>query len=515
MWYHRSFSVPAGWRGKRVLLHFGGVDFSSEVFVNGRRVGRHWGGASAFSFDISECVDIGSDNHLVIRVRDMLRSGTQPAGKQRPEYDLGELRAHYTRTTGIWSTVWMEAVSPGSLKRVQIIPDLDESRFIVIPSFYSWGVAGSGSVLRVSASREGAAPVVVDARAANGTPIVVPLTDARSWEPGNPELYDFTFSVLDGGREEVDRVRSYAGLRSVRVEGNSVLLNNKPIYQRLVLDQGFYPDSLWTAPNDDALKRDIELSMAAGFNGARLHQKVFDERYHYWADRLGYLTWAEAPSWGMDSKKIESARNFLAEWRAIVLTQRNHPSIITWTPLNETRDVEPDPAQHGRFHEDLYDVTKALDPMRPVNDASGYVHVKTDLWTSHNYAQDPEALRSMLSLSTNGHVYRNYPQWEAEYQGQPYLLDEFGGILWVPENRRDPEAKGVWGYGEGPRSMEEFSSRLEGLVNAVLDQPYICGYCYTQLTDVEQEQNGIYTYDRELKFDMSHVSELFRREPDR
>ena len=515
MWYHRTFTVPDPWRGKRVLLHFGGVDFASEVFVNGHRVGRHWGGATPFSYDITQFAGNGTVNHLVVRVRDLLRTMTQPAGKQRPEYDLRELRAHYTRTTGIWSTVWLEAVNRESLKRVQIIPDLDESRLIVIPTFTSWGEVGRGATLRVSAALGDSAPVVVSARAAAGVPIMVELADARAWEPGNPQLYDLKFELLDGSGTAVDTVRSYSGLRSVRVEGNKVLLNNKPIYQRLVLDQGFYPDSLWTAPTDADLKRDIELSMAAGFNGARLHQKVFDERFHYWADRLGYLTWAEAPSWGMDSKKIESARNFLSEWRSIVVTQRNHPSVIAWTPLNETRDVEPDPAQHGRFHEDLYDLTKALDPMRPVNDASGYVHVKTDLWTSHNYAQDPATLDSMLDREKNGHVYRNYPQWEADYAGQPYLVDEFGGILWVPEAMRDPADKGVWGYGEGPKTIAEFYSRLEGLIEAVLAQPYISGYCYTQLTDVEQERNGIYTYDRKEKFDMNRVRSLFLKEPKR
>ena len=217
----------------------------------------------------------------------------------------------------------------------------------------------------------------------------------------------------------------------MHVEGNQVYLNNEPIYLRLVLDQGFYPDGIWTAPSDEALKQDIELSMAAGFNGARLHQKVFEERFHYWADRLGYLTWGESSSWGIDVKDEVSARNFLSEWREIVVRDRNHPSIIAWTPFNETRDCG-DGRQHNRLHADAYDLTRALDATRPVNDASGYVHVKTDLWTVHTYEQDPALLKEQLAPDAEGQVMRRFPEVETDYEGQPYIVDEFGGIKWIP-----------------------------------------------------------------------------------
>ena len=314
--------------------------------------------------------------------------------------------------------------------------------------------------------------------------------------------------MLDGGLP-VDTVRSYAGLRKVHIEGSRLFLNNQPIYLRLVLDQGFYPDGIWTAPSDAALKRDIELAMQAGFNGARLHQKVFEERFHYWADRLGYLTWGESSSWGMDLKEPVSARNFLNEWREIVTRDRNHPSIIAWTPFNETHDTG-DGLQHGRVHTDAYDLTRELDPTRPVNDASGYVHIKTDLWTSHNYEQDPERLAAQLELK-DGQVFRNYPEREAPYAGQPYLVDEFGGIKWIPPERR-PFAENSWGYGAGPRSLDEFYARLEGQVDVILGLDYVTGFCYTQLTDVEQEQNGIYNYDRSEKFDMPRIAAIFRKD---
>jgi hypothetical protein len=236
---------------------------------------------------------------------------------------------------------------------------------------------------------------------------------------------------------------------------------------------------------------------------------VFEERFHYWADRMGYLTWGESSSWGLDAKDIHSARNFIAEWREIVTRDRNHPSIIAWTPFNETWDTG-DRRQHNRVHIDAYELCRVLDPTRPVNDASGYSHARTDLWTVHTYEQSPEKLDELLRMK-DGQVWRNYPDREIEYEGQPYIVDEFGGIKWIPEDRR-PFADNSWGYGEGPRTLEEFYARLEGQVKAIRDQGHICGYCYTQLTDVEQEQNGIYNYDRTTKFDMQRIARIFRGE---
>jgi hypothetical protein len=286
-------------------------------------------------------------------------------------------------------------------------------------------------------------------------------------------------------------------------------LNNAPIYLRLVLDQGFYPDGIWTAPSDAALKRDIELSMQAGFNGARLHQKVFEERFHYWADRLGYLTWGESSSWGIDVKDIVSARAFLGEWREIVIRDRNHPSIIAWTPFNETHDVG-DSHQHNRLHHDAAQLTRDLDPTRPVNDASGYVHVDTDIWTVHTYQQDPAKLQEQLAPKPESGVFRNFPDREAPYAGQPYIVDEFGGIKWIPSAEM-VYAENSWGYGEGPKTLEEFYARLEGMVDVLLSFNHISGFCYTQLTDVEQEQNGVYNYDRTEKFDMARIKGIFSK----
>jgi beta-galactosidase/beta-glucuronidase len=506
MWYHRKLEIPAEWAGKRVILHFGGVDFESEVFIDGKSAGRHWGGTASFSHDITALVQPGQTLDLVVYVVDEIRSGSQPSGKQSERYASHD--CNYTRTTGIWQTVWVEPVDPHGVQSVYIVPDLDGSRFIVTPTFYT---VRRGLTFRVTLREPGLSKPVSQASvaAANGSPVIVPVSHPKYWSPESPFLYDLVYEVLDEQGQVLDQVSAYAGLRKVHIEDGKVFLNNQPIYLRLVLDQGFYPDGIWTAPNDEALKKDIEYAMQAGFNGARLHQKVFEERFHYWADHLGYLTWGESSSWGMDAKDITSARNFLSEWHEIVCRDRNHPSIIAWTPFNETWDTG-DRRQHNRVHIDAYELTRSLDPTRPVNDASGYSHARTDLWTIHTYEQDPQKLSDLLELK-DGLPWRNFPDREADYEGQPYLVDEFGGIKWVPPDRR-PFSSISWGYGEGPRSLDEFYARLEGQVKALAHHPHICGYCYTQLTDVEQEQNGIYNYDRSTKFDMQRISRIFTGE---
>ena len=277
-----------------------------------------------------------------------------------------------------------------------------------------------------------------------------------------------------------------------------------------------------------------ELGLAAGFNGARLHQKVFEERYYYWADRLGYITWGESPSWGMDANDVETARNFLSEWAECVVRDRNHPSLLTWTPMNE--EWWPDNTQFPRFASDVYDLTGRLDPTRPVNTVSGGAVVRTDIWAVHNYEQNPAKLKEKIfsdgtffhpRLRTTRDQTRNigfnevkatanyaWPQYDGSC---PYLVDEFGGIKWVKDQEKqatDSQTES-WGYGQAPRTLEEFYTRLEGQVDALLSlSGQVWGYCYTQLTDVEQEQNGIYCYDRSAKFDMDRIKAIFSKRPE-
>ena len=503
IWYQRTIDIPADWSGRNVMLNFGAVYYTSEVYVDGRFVGRHFGGSTSFSYDITAFVKPGGSHSLVVFATSDLRSGKQTAGKQSLQY--ASHSCDYTRTTGIWQTVWMEAVAPEALARVQMTTDIDQQQLIVAPQFFR----ESPNTLRVTLRDGGKVVGTRQVRASNSSVVVIPVKKARLWSPEDPFLYDLTYEVVAPDGQVLDAVKSYVGMRKVHIEGNKIYLNNEPYYQRLVLDQGFYPDGIWTAPSDDALRRDIELSMAMGFNGARLHQKVFEERYYYWADKLGYITWGESASWGVDVNDEVAARNFLSEWSEVVARDRNHPSLVTWTPLNETwssRDGE-----YTRFVRDIYNVTKAIDPTRPVNDASGDDHVVTDIWTVHNYEADGNKLFEQLKFVEGKEPYRNTKNkpFLAVYEGQPYMVDEFGGIGWMSlEERKDS-----WGYGGLPQTEEEFYSRLEGQIKALKASEHVVGFCYTQLTDVEQEKNGIYYYDRRPKLDMKRIKAIFELIP--
>lgn len=501
LWYHRTIAIPHQWKGLSTILHFGAVDYSCEVFVDGTSVGTHVGGSSSFSFDLGSRVLPGVCHDLVVAVRDDMRSKIQTVGKQSDVFH--SYGCHYTRVTGIWQTVWLEAVHPFGLKLAVITPDLDGSRFIVTPEFRA---QTRGMNFRVIVFEGSKIVASVQGPALQGGSLTLPLKNSRTWAPEKPFLYDLVFELVDPSGVILDSVKSYAGLRKIHIEGNKIFLNNRERYLRFVLDQGYYPDGIWTAPSDNALKRDIELALRAGFNGARLHQKVFEERYHYWADKLGFLTWGESASWGLDGNNALAQKNFLCEWKECLVRDRNHPSIIAWTPFNETTGDCFCP----QLQKDAYALCLNLDPTRVVNDASGYLHVQTDLYTVHNYTQDPEKLSEELSIQNGRGVFQNYPKLEVAYEGQPYIVDEFGGIKWVPDSRR-PHAENSWGYGEGPKTIEEFYSRLEGQVCAIVSLGHVAGYCYTQLTDVEQEENGIYNYDRSNKFDMKRVFEIFSR----
>ena len=506
MWYHRAVEVPAAWDGKKILLNFGAVDYVSSIYVNGELAGRHYGGSSSFSVDITRFVKAGETADVVVWVQDDLRSGTQTGGKQCPDYN--SRGCHYTRVTGIWQTVWMEAVAKTGLKEVYVKPDLDNSCFVMEPKFHA---LEEGLSLDIRVKDGGKVVAKKTVKATNPMTVIVPVKNVKTWSPESPFLYDIEYDVVDKAGNVVDQVTSYAGMRKIHVEGNRVYLNNQPLYLRQVLDQGFYPDGIWTAPSDEALRHDIEMSMNVGFNGARLHQKVFEERFHYWADKLGYLTWGEAASWGSNMNNELAARNFIPEWQEVVVRDRNHPSIIIWTPFNETWE-RPKSDEGGRAHDRLvtnvYDITKSLD-YRPVHDCSGGYHVKTDIWSFHNYEQDAEKLLEKLTLKGDGTVPTFNIENEVEYGGQPYYLDEYGGIKWVIEQFAD----NTWGYGQGPKTLEEFYTRLQALTDVILSLDYINGYTYTQLTDVEQEQNGIFNYDRTPKFEPEKLRSIFGKTP--
>ena len=504
VWYQRNINIPAEWNGKKILLHFGAADYETKVYVDGKMVGEHKGAGSSFNFDITSYVKAGQQANLVVRVYDNLRGGMQPGGKQCTAlYSAG---CSYTRVTGIWQTVWMEAVNEQALKNVFAIPDIDQQQLVVRPEFYN---EGNNNTLTVEVKDGKKTVAKRTSQASNQSTIVLPIKNAHLWSPEDPYLYDVKYTVKNAQGEVIDEVSSYMGMRKVHISGGYFYLNNKPYFQRLVLDQGYYPDGIWTAPSDEALRQDIEMSKAVGFNGARLHQKVFEERYYYWADKLGYLTWGEEASWVLNINNELAVRNFLTEWAEIVVRDRNHPSLVTWTPLNETWNATP--GVYVRFVNDLYDLTKAIDPTRPINDASGDSHVKTDIWSVHDYTREPDKLIANHTIKAGVEPYRNMKgkDFLSNYAGQPYMVDEFGGLPWIPKEER----ANSWGYGANIDTVEEFYSILEKEIDALKACKHVVGFCYTQITDVEQEKNGIYYYNRKPKFDTARVKAIFEKIP--
>jgi beta-galactosidase/beta-glucuronidase len=519
VWYKKTFKVPADWQGQRVFVNFGGVDFDSRVWVNNQLIGRHVGGTGSFGFEIPKAA-LKSENEIVVYAYDNVQSDKQNLGKQaRPEKPRwGSIT--YTRTTGIWQTVWLEAKPQKYIERAFVIPDLDKGEFSVTPEFCN---AGNGDKFEVNIiTPDGKKVGTASAPAANGHPLNVKITNPHAWSPADPYLYNIEL-VLTTTSGQTDNVKSYGGLRKFHIEGNKFYLNNKPIFLRMVLDQGFYPDGIWTAPTDAALKNDIQLSMAAGFNSARLHQKVFEPRFHYWADKLGYLTWGEFADWGAgvhNFKDTEGLLNEMNEWREAIMRDRNHPSIIAWTPFNEKSGAATNNLEFYRFMiRSFYDLTHALDPTRPVNTTSGYVNVVTDIFTVHDYNQNAVTFKERYSTVDPANPEKAYvvgPQAAMPYAGQPYVVDEYGGTGWLPNytTSKPPEGTtnmmGRFAIGFG-KTASEVLVIVKNLSDALLDNPNISGFTYCQLTDVEGEVNGVYFYDRKPKFDIKAFHDIIAK----
>jgi len=496
VWYRRSFAVSEAWRGRRVLLHFGAADYEATVWVNGRLAGRHRGGYTPFSFDVTDLLQAGG-NQVAVRVEDDTRDPLQPTGKQSMRYESYGCR--YTRTTGIWQTVWLEPVAPVHVRSFRLLPDVGQGLVTVLVE-----AAAGGEEVEVEVRATALGSLAGRAAAATrGTACLsLALEDVRPWAPGTPFLYDLEMLVRRGG-EVADRVTSYFGLREIAIRGKEVLLNGRPLFQRLVLDQGYYPDGIYTAPSDEALRRDIELAQAMGFNGARLHEKVFEPRFLYWADKLGYLCWGEYPNWGVNHAHPGALGRILPEWLEAVARDFNHAAVVGWCPFNETpRDQDPELLRA------VYRATKAVDPTRPVIDTSGYVHVETDIYDCHSYQQDPAAFAALFEpFKTSGAPWRNWPDHDAAYAGQPYFVSEYGGIWWNP-GQADEKGWGYGGAGARPRTEQEFLERYRLLTEVLLSHPKMFGFCYTQLYDVEQEVNGLHTYDRRPKFAPAVISAI-------
>ena len=491
VWYRRKINLEKENLSGRVFLHFGAVDHSATVYVNGRRCGSHKGGYVSFKTDVTPFVREG-ENAVVVHAEDDIKSRLVARGKQAETYYSEQ--CVYTRTTGIWQTVWLEFVPETHIERVKYYPDIHAGALTILAE-----VQGEG-VFSADAFFEGKEMGGACVSSHGGTvALTIRLKEKHLWEVGRGGLYDLRLRY--GG----DSVKSYFGLRSVRLDGYKFLINEVSVFQKLILDQGFYPDGIYTAPSDEALLADIERSMAMGFNGARLHEKVFEERFLYHCDKKGYIVWGEFPNWGLDLSYPDSIYGILPEWMEEVERDFNHPALIGWCPFNETWD-EGGRRQFNEVLSVVYRATKALDPTRPCIDTSGLFHVCTDIFDVHDYTQDPgELAKNYESLPKDGTIKDRFADRQTYVKGTPIFVSEFGGIRWAEEQEG-------WGYGNAPKTETEFLERFQGQVDALLDNPCMFGFCYTQLTDVEQEQNGLYTYDRKSKFDPAKIRKILSRE---
>ncbi len=505
VWYRRQFSLPEAWKGRRVLLHFGAVDYRATVWINGQAAGEHEGGNTPFRFDITGLLRPGQ-NTVVVRAWDPPEDRSIPRGKQYWEPKSRSI--FYTRTTGIWQSVWLEATGDSWLEFVRIHPRLEG-----MVTFHGRVARPQpGLSLRVTirsggqtvASGEG---TLTDGKYVDAAAFV---RNPRLWTLERPNLYDVVLELRRDGKT-LDTVNSYFGFREVSIENGRFCLNHRPIYLKFLLDQGYWPESLLTPPSDEAIQYDIRMAKEMGFNGVRKHQKVEDPRFLYWADRMGFLLSGEmANAYLYDEQYV---LRFLREWTEAVERDINHPSLVMWAPLNESWGVPDlrDPRQQAHLRT-LYHLTKSLDPTRPVIDNEGWEHVDTtDLYAVHDYAANHDALLSRWAkvepkpgaqLPPNG---RPYVAAGHVYNGAPLYLSEFGGIAYIPPDAKVPE--GSWGYAGVEKTPEDALKRLAGLYDAIAKLPFI-GICYTQITDVEQEVNGLMTYDRKPKFDPKAIRAL-------
>ena len=481
VWYHRTVEISEKQLCGRVLLHFGAVDYHSVIYVNETKAGEHKGGYTSFELDITKYLQEG-ENHIAVYAEDDTRNRFQHVGKQCRQYK--SRACDYTRTTGIWQTVWLEFVPENYIKQVKITPFVDDGRAVIDIKT----VGGKKVSARAFFDKRQVSEAAANVSWGNAR-LVLDIEDIKLWNVGAPNLYDLEISLDDS-----DKVKSYFGMRKVELKNGGLYLNDKPLFMRTILDQGFNPDGIYTYPDDEYLKRDIELSMALGFNGARLHMRVFEERTLYWADKLGYIVWGEYPMNGNLSNPAMLAAT-LPEWMEAVERDYSHPSIIGWCPGNESYWADAAPG----YQINLYNVTKAIDPYRPCIDSAGGLHYKTDMYDVHDYNQDAESLKKNLDAMLEDENYIHNPLHNLHlrkniYEGQPYWISEYGGTLWNPDD------KAGWGYGKTPASEEEFAKRYADLTTVLLSHPKVCGFCYTQLTDIEQELNGLYKYDRTRKF---------------
>ena len=520
IWYHRTINVDGvKLENNRYILHFEGSDFITKVWVNGAYAGSHRGGYARCSFDVTNLVHDG-ENELTVKVEDSY-DPQQPRGKQR--WIKENFGCWYIQTTGIWKTVWSEYVPKIGLASVKMTPDLQNAALkLEYEVDAAEEVLGEDLIVTASVSFKGV-PVAKQSVMANqkhvGTTMNVSYYGSIglewgvcTWTPPQPDLYDIDFTVIYKG-EAVDEIGSYFAMREIRIDGPNILLNGHPLYQRLILDQGYWRDSHLTAPSEEALIEDIDKIHALGYNGLRKHQKIEDERFLYWCDVKGMLVWSEmAAAYQYSDYAVEE---FAKEWMEIVRQNYNHPCIITWTPINESWGVSQVEIRRVEQHftEAVYHLTKSFDMMRPVIVNDGWEHTISDIITLHDYEEVGDTLYKRYTeykdqiMTTE--VYHSSGKSAFangyEYKGQPMIISEYGGIAF---NNDDSG----WGYGNKVNTKEDFIRRFDDITTAVKKIPYCCGFCYTQVSDVQQEINGLMDIDRNFKVEPEVIKEINERQ---
>ena len=524
IWYHKTITVDASkLTDNRLLIHFEGSDFHTKLWVNGAYAGDHKGGYARFSFDITELVKDG-ENELTVKVEDSFDI-QQPRGKQRwIDENFG---CWYVQTTGIWKTVWTEYVPDIRLDYVKMTPNLHDMALeieyqidapesamaggnLMVVATVTFGDMLISKTMTVMTSDHTKTKIDVFHKT-NGQTNCGMEWGVRTWSPESPDLYDITFEVVSDGKI-LDTVGSYFAMREIRIDGSNILLNGHPLYQRLILDQGYWKDSHLTPPSEEALIEDIDKIHELGYNGLRKHQKTEDERFLYWCDVKGMLVWSEmAAAYEYSDKAVEE---FTREWTEIVRQNYNHPCIITWTPVNESwgvSQVETDPMQQ-HFTEMLYHLTKSMDRYRPVIVNDGWEHTISDIITLHDYEEVGETFykrymefkEQILTTEVYHSSHKSAFANGFVYKGQPIIISEYGGIAF---NNDDSG----WGYGNKVNTKEDFIRRFDEITTAVKEVPYCCGFCYTQVSDVQQEINGLMDMERNFKVDPAVIKEINER----
>ena len=498
VWYRRTLEIPAAWAGQRVRLNFGAVDYRATVWVNGIVVAWHEGGHTPFSCDITGALR-PTENVLVVRAEDPATDRYIPRGKQH--WEERPVSIFYARTTGIWQTVWMEPVNASHLENARITSNLDGTISVSVKI-----AAPAPAQYLTIAITEGARTLASAMSLAEGprAKVSAQVAEPRLWSPDDPHLYGLKIE-LHGPEGRLDAVESYFGIRSIATQDGKVLLNGVPIYLKTVLDQGYWPESNLTPPSDEAIQEDIRRVKEFGFNGVRKHQKVPDPRFLYWADVMGLLVAGEmANAYLFDE---DAVARMTREWIEVVSRDYNHPSIIIWTPVNESWGVPNLSDRRQQAHlKALYYLTKSLDDTRLVIDNDGWEHTEvTDLFAIHDYTRTGKEFLFRYQNATQGPPLPLYGKLYLapghRYNGSPILIWEFGGVGFILPEDRPKVPPDSWGYSGLEPNEEAALERISGLYEAIARLPQICGICYTQLYDVEQEVNGLMTYDRRMKFD--------------